>query len=129
MKLQLVKPSTAATIGLLLTAPAAYFIFASILKYVLGLPALFNAIEPALTSMGGKETLGWNINLLLLFGPLIALLINVTSIFKIQWDKRDDEINIHIIIQQKLLNWIVAGISGGSLALLFLYALGENCNC
>ncbi len=71
MKLELVKPSAAVYIGLLLTGPTAYFISVSILKYVLGLPALFNAIEPLLNSMGGKETLGWNINLLILLGPLM----------------------------------------------------------
>ncbi len=129
MKLQLVKPSAAATIGLFLTAPTAYFIFVSILKYVFGLPALFNATEPLLNSIGGKDTLGWNINLLILFGPLIALLINVTSILKILWDRNEEGIHINLSIEQRFMNWLVIAISGGSLALLFLYALGENCNC
>lgn len=129
MKLQLVKPSAAATIGLLLTAPTAYFIFVSILKYVFGLSALFNSIEPVLNSMGAKGNPGWNINLLILFGPAIALLLNVASILTIKWQRSEEGINIHLSIQQKLMNLIVIGISGGSLALLFLYALGENCNC
>ncbi len=129
MKLQLVKPSTAATIGLLLAAPAAYFVFASILKYVFGLSALFNAFGPLLNSMGAKESLGWNINLLILLGPVIALLLNVTSIVTIKWQRGEEGSNIQLSIQQKLLNWIVIGISAVSLALLFFYALGENCNC
>jgi hypothetical protein len=129
MKLQLVKPSAAATIGLLLTAPTAYFIFVSVLKYVFRLPALFDAIEPLLTSMGAKEPLGLNINLLIVFGPALTFLINLTSILNIQWNRNEGGIHIHLIVQQKPVNWIVLCISGGCLALLFLYALGENCNC
>jgi hypothetical protein len=129
MKLQLVKPSAAVTIGLFLTAPTAYFIFVSFLKYVFGLPALFDAIEPLLNSMGAKETLGWNINLLILFGPLLAFVVNVTSILSFHWNKDEDVIHIHVSILKRIMNWVVIGISAGSLALLFLYALGENCNC
>ncbi len=129
MKLELVKPSVAATIGLLLTTPTAYFIFVSILKYIFGLPALFNAVEPLLNSIGGKETFGWNINLLILFGPMIALLINVTSIVQIHWNKNEEGLHISLSIQKRLMNWIIIGISSSSLAILFLYALGENCNC
>lgn len=129
MKLQLVKPSSAATIGLLLTAPTAYFIFVSALKYVFRLPALFDAFEPLLNSMGAKGPLGWNINLLIVFGPALSFLINLISILTVQWNRNEGGIHIHLVVQQKPVNWIVLCISGGCLALLFLYALGENCNC
>lgn len=129
MKLQLIKPSVAVTIGLFLTAPTAYFIFVSVLKYVFGLPALFDALEPLLNAMGAKGTFGWNINLLIIFGPLLAFLMNLTSVLRVQWNKNEEGMNIHLTIQQKLMNSIVILISGGSLAILFLYALEENCNC
>ncbi len=85
MTTQILKPNLSAGIGLLLTMPTTYFIFISIMKYVFGLPGFFDATQPLLERMGIKEALGWNINLLILFGPLSALLLNVTSILTFNW--------------------------------------------
>lgn len=58
-----------ALIGLLLTIPCLYLILISILKYVVGLPLLFDAGQSITAISEIKEMIGWDINLLILFGP------------------------------------------------------------
>jgi hypothetical protein len=129
MKTQILKPGLSAVIGLLLTAPSLYFILISVMKYVFGLPALFDAAQPALEALGSKEAIGWNINLLILFGPLVALLLNLNSVLDINWQGTRDDIMVQLLFQKLVRNWLVIVISGLCLLTLFVYAIGENCNC
>jgi hypothetical protein len=129
MKTQILKPGLSAVIGLLLTAPTLYFILISVMKYVFGLPALFDAAQPTLETLGIKEAIGWNINLLILFGPLVALLLNLNSVLDINWQGTRDDIIVQLLFQKLVRNWLVIVISGLCLLALFVYAIGENCNC
>jgi hypothetical protein len=127
MRTQILKPPLSAGLGLLLTLPTTYFILISILKYAFGLPGLFNSAQPVLESWGIKESIGWNINLLILFGPLLALLLNISSILSFDWEGGKEDLNIKIQIQKKLNNWFVIALSGLCLLTLFIYMVGENC--
>jgi hypothetical protein len=129
MKTQILKPGWSAVAGLLLTAPTLYFILISVMKYVFGLPALFDAAQPTLEAWGIKEAIGWNINLLILFGPLVALLLNVTSVLDIAWQGSREDIHVQLHFQKLVRNWLVITLSGLCLLTLFVYAIGENCNC
>jgi hypothetical protein len=129
MKTQILKPGISAAIGLLFAAPTLYFILISVLKYVFGLPALLDAAAPTLEAWGIKEAIGWNINLLILFGPLAALLLNLTTVLDLDWNANSHEVNIHLVFHKQIKNWLVIGLSGLCLLALFVYALGENCNC
>ncbi len=88
MKTNVIKVNRVLWIGALLILPTAYFIFISILKYGFGIPALFDSSQPLLENLGIKESPGFNINLLILFGPLVAMLLNLFAILKIN---RQDE--------------------------------------
>jgi hypothetical protein len=125
----LLKPSVSAAVGLLHTLPTCYFILISVLKYVLGFPALFDAAAPTLEAWGIKEAFGWNINLLIIFGPLLALLLNAAALIKVEARAGQDSLNLDIQILNNWLNWLVVGLSGLCLLILFVYTLGENCNC
>lgn len=127
MKPQLVKPGLAAITGLLLTAPAAYFILISALKYLLHLPTLFDASAPFFNSPGADKP--WNINLVLVFGPLLAFLLNLSAITSFDGRKTEDGLTIQITFQRRLWNWLALAVSGACLLVLFLYAFGENCLC
>ena len=115
--------------GILLSFPTAYFIFISLLKYGLGLPFLFDSTQPILERLGIKESLGLNINLLILFGPLIALMLNLISVFKIEWYNEKEKFSVRISVQKHWCNMTLIIFSGVLLAILFIYALGENCRC
>ena len=114
-------------LGLLLSGPAVYFIFISIMKYWFGSNYLFDAAQPALERMGIKESLGWNINLLILFGPVLALLLNLFSVLKISFQFTKEKIDCHLSVRKSWWNLAVVIISGGALLVLFAYLLGENC--
>lgn len=114
--------------GTLLAFPTAYFILISVLKYAFGLPYLFNAAQPLLESLGSKEALGFNINLLILFGPFIALAVNLLAVLKIYWYNEEDIFSIKFSIQKHWWNMALVIFSGILVAVLFVYAIGENCS-
>ena len=115
--------------GLLLCFPTFYFILVSLLKYVFGSPFLFDAIEPSMERWGAREPLGLNINALILFGPLMALLLNMTAVIRLQIDNDRDQWHIELFAEKRWGNWLIIILCGLLLLILFIYALGENCNC
>ena len=115
--------------ALLLALPTGYFILAAMLKYELKIEDPFNAIQPSLESWGIKDSLGWNINLLILFGPVLAFLLTIFQVLKIEFHFTKEEFNLQFSLQKIWFPLLVVGFSAGLIAILFFYALGENCNC
>jgi hypothetical protein len=113
-------------VALLLSLPTAYFITISVLKYGLNIEGPFDNATPFLERMGIKENLGWNINLLILFGPLIAFLLTIFQVLKINWKFTREQFEFHFAIRKKWFPLMVAVLSGGLLLTLFIYLLGEN---
>jgi len=129
MKPLVIKPNSVFWIGTLLSLPTAYFIFISILKYALGIPSLLDSAQPVLEQWGIRESLGLNINLLILFGPMIALFLNLFSVLKIEWFNQKEIFSVRFYIEKNWWNMVVVIFSGIILATLFIYALSENCRC
>jgi hypothetical protein len=115
--------------ALLLALPTAYFVLIAVLKYIFNVDGPFDSLWPTLEQWGAKEPLGWNINLLILFGPVIALIIAATQVLKIRFQFNKEQFDFHIQIRKHWFALFVAVFSGGLLVLLFWYAAGENCNC
>ena len=113
-------------LSLLLALPTAYFITISVLKYGLNIDGPFDNATPFLERMGIKENPGWNINLLILFGPLIAFLLTIFQTLRINWQFSKQEFEFHFTIRKKWFPLVVAVLSGGLLVTLFIYFLGEN---
>lgn len=113
-------------IALLFALPTAYFILISLLKYVFNMPGPFDSATPFLERMGIKESIGWNINLLILFGPLIAFWITLFQVLKINFQFSKVQFDFHFTIRKKWFPLMVAILSGGLLVTLFLYLVGEN---
>lgn len=123
---QYTKQNGIAIASLLLALPTAYFICISILKYEMGIDGPFDSIAPLLEKMGIKETLGWNINLLILLGPVVAFLVMIFQVLKIDWQFTKEQFLFHFTIQKRWFSLLVAGFSGGLLAILAIYLIGEN---
>ena len=118
-----------AIISLVMAFPTAYFIAIAILKYELGVDAPFDAIAPFLERWGIKEALGWNINLLILFGPLVAFLLTIFQLLRIRLQFTQNHFLFQIMVRKTWLPMLVAGFALSLLAILFVYLVGENCNC
>ena len=126
---QYAKQNGIAIASLLLALPTAYFLFIAILKYELGIDTPYDSIAPFLEEMGIRESLGWNINLFIVFGPVLALLLIVLQILKIDWQFNKEQFNFHFTIKKRWFPLLIAGFSLSLLAILFIYLLGENCHC
>lgn len=113
-------------LSLLLALPTAYFITISLLKYVFNVDGPFDNATPFLERMGIKENLGWNINLLIIFGPLIAFLVTIFQVLKINWQFSKEQFEFHFTVSKKWFPLMVAVLSGGLLLTLCIYLLGEN---
>lgn len=111
--------------ALLLALPSAWFISINMLNEI-GISGLYNASQPVLESIGIKENFGWNINLLIVFGPLIAFLLAILQVLKINWQFSKEQFEFHFTIRKKWFPLLVAVLSGGLLLTLFIYLLGEN---
>jgi len=126
---QYAKQNGITILSLLLALPTAYFICISILKYELGIDAPFDSVAPLLEQMGIKETVGWNINLLILFGPIVAFLLTVFQVLKIDWQFTKEQFIFHFTVKKRWFPLLVIAFSLSLLAFLTIYMIGENCNC
>ncbi len=113
------------TIALLLVLPSAWFIFINLLNEA-GISGLYNASQPVLERMGIKENLGWNINLLIVFGPILALPLAAFSVLHIEWHFSKEQFQFNITIRKKWFSLFIVFLSGSILATLFIYLAGEN---
>ena len=115
--------------ALLLSLPTAYFIIINILKEWFGVNGPYDTADPLLERMGIRESLGWNINLLILLGPVVACLLTIFQLVKIKWQFSGEDFQFLFAIRKRWFPLLVAAFSVSLLALLFLYLLGENCKC
>ncbi len=123
------KQNGLAIASLFLALPTAYFIAISFLKYELAINSPFDTIAPFLERTGIRESLGWNINLLIVFGPVLAFLLIVLQLLKIDWQFNKEQFDFHFTIKKRWFPLMIAGFSLSLLAILFIYLLGENCHC
>jgi hypothetical protein len=115
--------------GLLLSIPAGYFILISVLKYGLGRDYLFDISWPILQRWGIQESFGWNINLLILMGPVLALLLNIISVLHVRFLFSRDKIDCQLSIVKSWRNLAVVLLSGNVVFVLTAYLFLENCSC
>ena len=122
----ILKHNSSFLIGLLLSLPTAYFILVNLLNEI-GYGYLYNASEPTFENLGIKESFGFNINLLIVCGPVLALLLNVLSVLHIRFEATREKIDCRFSIEKNWLNLAVVFLSGAAAAFIFLYLLVENC--
>jgi len=128
MKTMTFKSNTLTIIAALLAFPTVYFIIANLLNEM-GIAGPYNLIGSFVESAGGREPLGWNINLLILFGPIAAILLTIFQFVKIEFHSSKEEFLLHFSIQKRWFPILVTAVSVAVLASIFFYMLGENCNC
>ena len=128
MKTMTFKNNALTIIAALLVFPTVYFIIANLLNEM-GIPGPYNLIGSFVESAGGREPLGWNINLLILCGPMAAILLTIFQFVKIEFHSTREEFLLHFSIQKRWFPILVTAVSGAVLASIFFYMLGEICNC
>ena len=119
MKTTTFKNNGVTAAGLLLTLPAAIFILIGILSEF-GINGPIEAIQPTAEKWGIKEGLGWNINLLIVFGPLLAILFTVFQVLSMELKITKEEFLLNVAVQKNWVPLLVTIFSAGLLVILFL---------
>ena len=115
--------------ALLLVFPAAYVIIISLLKYGLGIPGPFDTSTPLLEKLGIKEPVGFNINLIILLGPVAAIILTLIQVVHIQLQNSRDQSFFHITLTKKWFPIAIGLLAALVIGTLFIYMMGENCSC
>lgn len=115
-------------VSLLLSIPAAYFICINMLHEA-GVSSPYTTSQPFLEKWGIRESLGWNINLLILFGPIVACFLTALQVVKIDRQFTERHFHFHFAIRRRWFPILVGALSMSLLAILSLYLFGENCHC
>ena len=126
---QMNKSDWLTTAGLLLALPTFYVICISVLKYGLNIDGPFDFSQPVLEKWGIKDPPGWNINLLILLGPIAGFLLAIFQVMIIKWQFTKEHFQFQFTLKKKWFSILVAAFSISLLAMLFFYLFGENCSC
>jgi hypothetical protein len=125
---QLTKSNWLTIAALLLAFPATWFIIINLLNE-LGISGPYNSSIPIFESMGSKRSLGWNINLLILLGPIAACLLTAFQVVKIDRQFTERHFHFHFAIRRRWFPILVGALSISLLTVMSLYLVGENCHC
>jgi hypothetical protein len=106
--------------GAILLFPAVYFITAAFMHFETNIPGLWKPVDPL------KNQPGWNISLLILFGPVLAFLLNFFSIVKIVGLNGKEDVQVSFSIRKNWINIVMAGISVLAMLCLVGYLFTEN---
>jgi hypothetical protein len=124
---QLTKQNLLTVASLLLALPTAYFLLINILKFELGVDEPYDSSWPLFESVGIRESLGWNINLLILLGPVVAFVLTIFQAVKINWHISKEHFLFQFTVRKRWFPLLVAAFSVSLLTVLFLYLFAENC--
>ena len=120
------KARTAIISGLLMAFPALYFILASIFKYSLGIPFLFDPLEILFSSPDILKIFNFISPLVFLLGLMGSFVINLFVMFSIRIWEENSTIKSDISFKPVLANLTLVLLSVCAVTIFFLYAFAEN---
>ena len=114
--------------GALLVLPGFYFIVAAWLNYALGISLFWRVISP-LFDLPSNKNFGFNINMLIVFAPVLSILLNLRKVLSLQIISTDTEFYINATLNKYSWGWLIISMAAFCLTAICIYLLGENCNC
>ena len=97
-------------VSLLLSIPAAWFVFINVLNEA-GISSPYTASQPLLQKLGISKSFGWNINLLVLFGPMATCFLTVFQVLKIDRQFTERHFHFHFAIRKRWFPILVGVLS------------------
>jgi hypothetical protein len=119
------RPLSGSALGLLFLIPVALFTTASLLKYAVGVPVLYDGLG----FLAEPRQLPWYERaspFLFLGGPLLAAALSLGAIMQLEVRRDQDFVVTTVTLRPRLLNLAVATLSLVLLAILAGYAVAEN---
>jgi hypothetical protein len=115
--------------GALLVMPAIYFFTAAFLNYEMHLPFLWNLVA-AWFDRPQNKVLGWNANLLIAIGPLLAILLTLPGLLQFRLYRDEfDKWQLSALVALSSTRWLVVGAGVLLTGVMIAYLWGENCFC
>jgi hypothetical protein len=115
--------------GALLVMPAIYFFTAAFLNYEMHLPFLWNLVA-AWFDQPQNKALGWNANLLIAIGPLLAILVTLPGLLQFRLYRDEfDKWQLSALVALSSARWLVVGAGVLVTGVMIAYLFGENCSC
>lgn len=133
MNLQLTKTfNTQALIGLVLIAPAAFFISLALSKYLIGIDYFFDVFDSFIASPSHPERFQiFNTisPIVFLGGSFLALILNVVAVTGLKFKKENSSLVTTLLIKGNFWNLAIVLVSFLVLTILVGYIIGENWQC
>ena len=128
-RLTLLNTKKSAVLGIALLILPLLFLSGVILKHYLQidfgiLTSVYEWIGDMDHKYGNNSILNWIIRILLIFGPLVAIGINLISILHMRYEKATKEIVISLKL--KWLNWTIITVCSTIFVIFFIYLVIEN---
>lgn len=108
--------------GLMVALPTSLLVTLSLLKYVLGVPGPFDAVEPALTPLV-THPIG---ETAVILAPYVALLLAAAPVTRVQLGWHQGQLSANVRVSAPALNVLVTALSAGLIAIMIGYYLIEN---
>ncbi len=128
-RLTLLNTKRSAVFGIALLILPLLFLSGVVLKHYLHIDfgiftSVYVWIGQADKKFGDKSVINWIVRGLLLFGPLVAIGINLLSIIHIRYERAQKEILMSIKL--KWLNWLIIIFCSLIFFIFFMYLIVEN---
>ena len=114
--------------GAFFVLPSTYFILSAWLHYVLGISLFWEVIAP-LFDFPSNKNFGFNINMLIVFGPVLSILLNVRKVLSLQIVSNDEQFDVNASVNKYSGAWLIIIMAMFCLTATCIYLLSENCNC
>jgi len=119
------RPAASATIALLLIVPVLLFVSASVLKYELRVPFLYDGLG-FLASPPRRAFYDAVSPFLFLGGPTLAVLLNLPAILQVRIQREGGELTGSFRLRPRTLNAVVVATGLTLLGILLAYLVVEN---
>ena len=133
MNIQLTKIfNTQALIGLLLIAPAGFFISLALSKYLIGIDYFFDLFDSFIASPSHPERFQiFNTisPIVFLGGSFLALILNIVAVTGLKFKKENSNLVTTLMIKGNFWNLAIVLVSFLVLTILVGYIIGENWQC
>ncbi len=115
-------PMRVALVAVAITLPTAVFVGVAVLKYIVGVPGPFDAIEPTVTPFV-THPIGETIVVL---APYLAFALAIVPFMQLRLGRRDGRIAVTADLAVPLANLLIAALSATLIVVMGLYWVAEN---
>jgi len=115
-------PGRLALVALAITLPTAFFVSIAVLKYVLGAPGPFDAIEPTVTPFI-THPIGETVVVL---APYVALALAILPFARLRLGWREGRVAASAEVAVPLTNLLVGALSATLIVVMGIYWMAEN---